>query len=85
MAGLQTDKDIYAGLSEAKKDEYYTEQKGDPYEKSVLGTGSDDGLEYPTDEEFITLRSIPDHVPWGAYRTYFHSRLEGYRYSRRVY
>lgn len=69
MAGLETDKDIYAGLAEAKKDEYADRKVGSS-EKSV---SCEDDLEYPTEEEFSTLRSTPDHVPWGAYRTCFRS------------
>ncbi|KAK7040753.1 hypothetical protein VNI00_009659 [Paramarasmius palmivorus] len=29
--------------------------------------GIHDGLEFPTEEERLTLRRVPDHVPWNAY------------------
>ena len=28
-----------------------------------------DGLEFPTQEERVTLRRVPDSIPWNAYRT----------------
>src|ERR1700753_1471528 len=69
MAITQPDKDIYAGLAEARKDEFDLEKKGSrsDYEKSIPGSW-DGEYPYPTEEEFSSLRTIPDHVPWGAYR-----------------
>lgn len=68
MAGLGIDKDIDAGLAEAKRDEFDLERKA-AYDDSALGSGDDD-FERPTEEETLTLRSVPDHLPWGAYRKY---------------
>ena len=71
MAGLQADRDIIAGLAEAKRDEYELEKKGiisptsSAHEHEL--DGIHDGLEFPTEEERHSLRRVADHVPWNAY------------------
>lgn len=32
--------------------------------------GIHDGLTFPTEEEKVTLRRIPDTIPWNAYRKF---------------
>ena len=69
MAGLQADRDIIAGLAEAKRDEFELEKKGlAPSEASHDLDGVHDGLEFPTAEEKATLRRVSDSLPWSAYR-----------------
>ena len=74
MAGLQADRDIIAGLAEAKRDEYELEKKGiisptsSAHEHEL--DGIHDGLEFPTEEEKATLRRVSDTIPWAAYREY---------------
>ncbi|KAI0330301.1 oligopeptide transporter [Cubamyces sp. BRFM 1775] len=70
MAGLQADKDIIAGLAEATRDEAESFDK-----KKIESTtsheheldGIHDGLEFPTEEERLTLRRVSDSIPWSAY------------------
>ena len=72
MAGLQADRDIIAGLAEAKRDEFELEKKGiAPSETSHEHDldGIHDGLEFPTEEEKHTLRRVSDSLPWSAYCT----------------
>ncbi|KAH9919971.1 oligopeptide transporter [Epithele typhae] len=69
MAGLQADRDIVAGLAEAEHDEFE--------HKKLAAHSSDDhsdeidtvhdGLEFPTEEEKLTLRRVSDTLPWSAY------------------
>ncbi|KAH9896910.1 oligopeptide transporter [Cubamyces lactineus] len=70
MAGLQADKDIIAGLAEATRDE------AELYDKKKIESttsheheldGIHDGLEFPTEEERLTLRRVSDTIPWSAY------------------
>ena len=71
MAGLQADRDIIAGLAEAKRDEFELEKKGlAPSEASHDLDGVHDGLEFPTEDEKATLRRVSDSLPWSAYREY---------------
>ena len=71
MAGLQADRDIIAGLAEAKRDEYELEKKGiisptsSAHEHEL--DGIHDGLEFPTEEEKNTLRRVSDKLPLSAY------------------
>ena len=70
MAGLQADKDIIAGLAEAKRDELELEKKGISPASSTHShelDGIHDGLEFPTEEEKKTLRRVADTLPWAAY------------------
>nr|VWO95986.1 WxL domain surface protein [Ganoderma boninense] len=70
MAGLQADKDIIAGLAEAKHDELELEKKGLSPTSSNHShelDGIHDGLEFPTEEEKKTLRRVADTLPWAAY------------------
>ena len=73
MAGLQADKDIIAGLAEATRDE------AELYDKKKIESttsheheldGIHDGLEFPTEEERLTLRRVSDTIPWSAYREF---------------
>ena len=70
MAGLQADRDIVAGLAEAKHAEYELEKKGlspaaSSHEQEL--DGIHDGLEFPTEEEKQTLRRVADTLPLRAY------------------
>ncbi|KAI8970889.1 oligopeptide transporter [Trametes punicea] len=69
MAGLQADKDILAGLAEATRDEMELEKKKiestTSHEHEL--DGIHDGLEFPTEEERLTLRRVSDRIPWAAY------------------
>ena len=70
MAGLQADRDIVAGLAEAKHDEFELEKKGLAHSETSHDQeldGIHDGLEFPTDEEKATLRRVSDSLPWSAY------------------
>lgn len=77
MAGLQTDTDALAGISHAEKNlgqeksrtfssDYSHDNKYDP--EVPVQDGIHDGLEFPTDEEKMTLRRVTDTIPWNAYR-----------------
>lgn len=66
MAGLQADKDIIAGLAEAKRDEY-EKDIDDSTSEGHEPDGIHDGLEFPTKEERHTLRHVSDTIPWSAY------------------
>ncbi|RPD65541.1 oligopeptide transporter [Lentinus tigrinus ALCF2SS1-7] len=83
MAGLQTDKDILAGLAEAERDELELEKKGlaSPHsgEEHELD-GIHDGLEFPTQEEKETLRRVPDRLPISAYLIAFCELAERFSY-----
>ena len=77
MAGLQADKDIIAGLAEATRDE------AELYDKKKIESttsheheldGIHDGLEFPTEEERLTLRRVSDTIPWSAYREFYLQR-----------
>jgi POT family proton-dependent oligopeptide transporter len=72
MAGT-TDKDILAGLAEATRDEADFEnrhRRGDADGDSVndLNDGVHDGLVFPSEEDKVTLRRVPDSIPYQAYR-----------------
>ncbi|KAI0764944.1 oligopeptide transporter [Fomes fomentarius] len=70
MAGLDADKDIIAGLAEAKRHELELEKRGiSPVESAHEQEldGIHDGLEFPTEEEKRTLRRVSDNIPWSAY------------------
>jgi POT family proton-dependent oligopeptide transporter len=71
MAGLQHDSAIMQGLSEAQHDEMLVEKKNS-IESQVrtedMSDGIHDGLEFPTEEERLTLRRVSDSIPWNAYR-----------------
>ncbi|KAI6115482.1 POT family-domain-containing protein [Pisolithus croceorrhizus] len=73
MAGLESDREIPAALTEVERHEKRT------YDYSLRkdGTVSDEtadmvdsiheGLEFPTAEELTTLRRVSDAIPWTAY------------------
>ncbi len=66
MAGLQRDTAIVAGLGEAKADEAMINEKRTSSEQSVDQDvdhqldGIHDGLEFPTEEERLSLRRVAD-------------------------
>jgi POT family proton-dependent oligopeptide transporter len=76
MAGLQTDDAAFAGLHEAKQDEYEAKKEGFHSDSSEyvdgdsLHDGIHDGLIIATEEDKLTLRHVPDAIPWNAYRAY---------------
>jgi len=47
------------------------DEKGLEHEKSISpdfeSDGIHDGLTFPTEEERLTLRRVPDNIPWPAY------------------
>ncbi|TFK37848.1 POT family-domain-containing protein [Crucibulum laeve] len=73
MAGLQQDVDIAATAELARHDDYKEKSElADSHinhsDSSELGV--DDahyGLEFPTEEERVTLRRVADKIPWNAY------------------
>ncbi|KAI0746798.1 oligopeptide transporter [Daedaleopsis nitida] len=83
MAGLQADKDIIAGLAEAKRDELELEKKGispAPSASEHELDGIHDGLEFPNEEEKHTLRRVADSLPWNAYLIAFCELAERFSY-----
>ncbi|EGN94531.1 hypothetical protein SERLA73DRAFT_171508 [Serpula lacrymans var. lacrymans S7.3] len=69
MAGLLHDRDAIAGLGEAVQHDTKLEKANSDI-VSVSGEeldGIHDGLEFPTDEEKVTLRRVTDSLPWNAY------------------
>ncbi|EIW55672.1 oligopeptide transporter [Trametes versicolor FP-101664 SS1] len=79
MAGLQADKDIIAGLAEAKRDEY-EKDIDDSTSEGHEPDGIHDGLEFPTKEERHTLRHVSDTIPWSAYLIAFCELAERFSY-----
>ncbi|OJT08248.1 hypothetical protein TRAPUB_858 [Trametes pubescens] len=79
MAGLQADKDIIAGLAEAKHDEY-EKNLDDSTSEEHEPDGIHDGLEFPTKEERNTLRRVSDSIPWAAYLIAFCELAERFSY-----
>lgn len=81
MAGLHPDDVALAALAEAAHDQYVIEKKLDVSTEHVVSSaasddeldGIHDGLEFPTDEERLTLRRVSDTIPWNAYRAFFGS------------
>ncbi|KAI0674348.1 MFS peptide transporter [Trametes maxima] len=84
MAGLQADKDIIAGLAEAKRDEADYEKKHGLSESTTSHEheldGIHDGLEFPTEEERATLRRVSDPIPWTTYLIAFCELAERFSY-----
>ena len=73
--GLQTDDINLPGyaIAEHANDKYFSEKKlhdSTDHIESDAGTheldGIHDGLEMPTEEERLTLRRVPDTIPWNA-------------------
>lgn len=74
MAGLETDTAIFAGLAESKKNDFEYEKEQHSTSVDHVTESSDheldgihDGLEFPTEEEKLTLRRVSDTIPWNAY------------------
>lgn len=70
MAAIQHDDNAIAAISEAKH--IQSEEKRDMDLKSASDSeaeldGIHDGLEFPTEEEKLTLRRVADAIPWNAY------------------
>ena len=77
MAGLQTDDINLPGYAVAERDndKYFSEKKlsADDVESEIAShelDGIHDGLEFPTEEEKLVLRRVPDTIPWNAYREF---------------
>lgn len=79
MAGLQTDPGALAGIAYTEKhsaqkkshslnSDHSHDRKDDP--EIPVQDGIHDGLEFPTEEERITLRRVADTIPWNAYRKF---------------
>ncbi|KAF7419195.1 hypothetical protein PC9H_001781 [Pleurotus ostreatus] len=73
MAGLERDTALVAGLAEANQDEGKINEKRTSSEQSIDQDvnhqldGIHDGLDFPTEEERLTLRRVADTIPWNAY------------------
>lgn len=68
MAGIQHDDAVFAAVSDMKK--YESDEKhNSSSELSHELDGIHDGLEFPTEEERVTLRRVSDTIPWNAYCT----------------
>jgi POT family proton-dependent oligopeptide transporter len=70
---VAVDQDILAGLAEANRDEADFENKhrrgdGDGDSINDLNDGVHDGLVFPSEEDKVTLRRVPDTIPYQAYR-----------------
>jgi proton-dependent oligopeptide transporter, POT family len=67
---LNEDARIAAMMTEAEKVNYEDDlksPKSSDLELEELNDGIHDGLEFPTEEEKLSLRRIPDAIPWNAY------------------
>ncbi|KAF9788444.1 PTR2-domain-containing protein [Thelephora terrestris] len=86
MAGLQIDTDALAAIAHAEKNlaqdkshsDYSHDQKYDP--EAPVQDGIHDGLEFPTDEERITLRRVTDTIPWNSFLIAFIELVERFSY-----
>ncbi|KAG9220199.1 hypothetical protein CCMSSC00406_0007106 [Pleurotus cornucopiae] len=73
MAGLERDTALVAGLAEANQDEGKINEKRTSSEQSIDQDinhqldGIHDGLDFPTEEERLSLRRVADTIPWSAY------------------
>lgn len=71
MAGLQADNDILAGVAGAEKNQLKDLDRTSAFnEKSIsheANESSEEGVEFPTEEEIATLRRVSDAIPWTAY------------------
>lgn len=72
MAGLQHDTDALAALSQVENEKRFSTEKHS--QSDIVDNDPDheldgihDGLEFPTEEEKLTLRRVPDSIPWAAY------------------
>ncbi|KAL7284165.1 hypothetical protein ACG7TL_001447 [Trametes sanguinea] len=75
--------DILAGLAEATRDEVELKKKivsSDTTSHEHELDGIHDGLEFPTEEERLTLRRVSDDIPWSAYLIAFTELCERFSY-----
>lgn len=77
MAAL-TQNDAIAGLAMAEYEKGLNHLDDSASQKGsssvdFVSDGIHDGLEFPTEEEKLTLRRVRDHIPWNAYRTSYSS------------
>lgn len=73
MAGLTSPDEDFAALSHTEKvrpefDDDVKRSESSESEERAANDGVHDGLEFPTEEEKLTLRRISDKLPWAAYR-----------------
>ncbi|CAL1710845.1 unnamed protein product [Somion occarium] len=86
MAGLQSDDPVYQGYAEAKRAEFelHKDSGSDDHVVSSAGDheldGIHDGLEFPTEEDKLTLRRVADTIPWNAYLIAFVELAERFSY-----
>lgn len=71
MSGIQHDDGALVAISEVKH--AHVDEKRDVESRSTSDSepeldGIHDGLEFPTEEEKLTLRRVADTIPWNAYR-----------------
>jgi hypothetical protein len=67
------DGDLIIGLAEAAKHDSpdYEKKLSDSIAADSFDNEDDsihEGLEFPTEEELLTLRRVSDAIPWNAYR-----------------
>ncbi|KAF5366603.1 hypothetical protein D9758_008971 [Tetrapyrgos nigripes] len=68
MPGLQTDTAIHEATNreiDVKKQHFEVDSSGE--DDCHVADGVHDGLEFPTEEERLTLRRVSDTIPWPAY------------------
>lgn len=67
MAGLERDTDIVPAMAaDIKRSASISTDHQSQLDHEL--DGIHDGLVFPTEEEKLTLRRIPDSIPWNAYR-----------------
>jgi POT family proton-dependent oligopeptide transporter len=66
MDGHQTDAIAVAGFDKSEKESVPDTAHEKPELEQELD-GIHDGLEFPTEEERLTLRRVADTIPWNAY------------------
>ncbi|KAI5989801.1 POT family-domain-containing protein [Pisolithus orientalis] len=72
MAGLESDREILAALTEVEHHEKFAYDFTLKEKGTVLGEDAEvdpihEGLEFPTEEELFALRRVSDAIPWTAY------------------
>ena len=73
-----------APMSESTETNHFALRDLPPEEKRRAGNAlhpyNADGLEYPTEEELLTLRRVSDKIPWPAYTVAFVELCERFSY-----